>query len=68
MLLGNLVELEDLEGLLSILSEAQGLLNLNDKKMRDEIAYTEMVVRHVNPGSGIVDVIENSEKDFIFYG
>ena len=59
---GNLAELEDLEGLLAVLSKAKNQLNLGDKKVKDEIAYAEMVVRYVNQGSGTIDMIGNAEK------
>lgn len=64
---GNLAELEDLEGLLAVLSKAKKQLNLGDKKVKDEIAYAEMVVRYVNQGSGTIDMIENAEKRLISF-
>ncbi len=54
---GNLAELEDLGGLLSLLTDARAL---NSPALAGAIEYAEMIVAYVGDGSGTLDMIENA--------
>jgi DUF1680 family protein len=58
---GNLPELEDLGGLLGLLTEAKSV-NSPDRisALTEAIEYAEMVVKYVGDGSGTHDMIENA--------
>ena len=58
---GNLPELEDLDSLLPLLSEAQAVENPTSA-MREAIDYAEMVVRYVSDGSGTADMIARATR------
>ena len=60
---GNLPELEDLGGLLDLLTEAKSVkLSERMTVLAEAIEYAEMVVEYVGDGSGTHDMIENASR------
>ena len=57
---GNLPELEDLETLLELLSQAQKLSP--NERLAQNIEYAQMVVKYVSDGSGTRDMILEAEN------
>ena len=57
---GNLPELEDLETLQELLSQAQKLKP--NERLAQNIEYAQMVVKYVSDGSGTRDMILEAEK------
>lgn len=60
---GNLAEPEDLNKLLSLLTNAKNIQN-KTTELREAIDYAEMVVQYVNDGSGTHDLIEKAINKF----
>jgi hypothetical protein len=58
---GNLPELEDLDELLPLLSQAKQQASPS-AKLREAIDYAEMVVKYVSDGSGTADMIERAVR------
>ena len=60
---GNLAEPEDLNKLLSLLTNAKNIQN-KTTELREAIDYADMVVQYVNDGSGTHDLIEKAINKF----
>lgn len=61
---GNLAEPEDLNKLLSLLTNAKNIQN-KTTELREAIDYADMVVQYVNDGSGTHDLIEKAIKKLL---
>lgn len=57
---GNLPELEDVEQLISLVAKAKA--SGQNEKVKDALAYADMVISYVTDGSGTSDMIERAEK------
>ena len=57
---GNLAEPEDLEELLTLVTDCKENIPNKTTQLREAITYADMVIQYVNDGSGTPDMIENA--------
>lgn len=59
---GNLAEPEDLDNLLTLVTDSKENIPNKTTALREAIDYADMVIQYVNDGSGTTDMIENALK------
>ena len=59
---GNLAEPEDLDNLLTLVTDSKENIPNKTTALREAIDYADMVVQYVNDGSGTHDLIEKALK------